>query len=105
MLERSQVVILGEQHHRPESTALAGAVAAAFTGEGRCLVVGLEVAFTEQGPVDAVLDGTTTVSAVWLEASRFEALAAGVEGTWRVAMEKPESTGEVVDGIVRWEYR
>lgn len=58
------MVILGEQHHRPESTALAGAVAAAFTGEGRCLVVGLEVAFTEQGPVDAVLDGTTTVSAV-----------------------------------------
>lgn len=44
-------------------------------------------------------------SAVWLEASRSEALAAGVEGTWRVAMEKPESTGEVVDGIVRWEYR
>lgn len=56
--------VLGDKHRRRESAGLAGAVVEAFTGGGRCLVMGLAVASSEQEPVDAVLEGTEKVSAV-----------------------------------------
>jgi hypothetical protein len=63
-LQPGPVVILGEQHRRPESARLLRQVVASYLDQGRCLTVGLEVAKDQQQTIDAVLTGEGALSAV-----------------------------------------
>ncbi len=62
-LNQFPVVILGEKHHRQESTQLVADVVSAYQGSsGVCLMVALEIISDQQSAIDAAMAGTGKIS-------------------------------------------
>jgi hypothetical protein len=64
LLDRHSIVILGEDHHRPESARLTVEVASHYLKGGGCLAVALEIESGQQAALDAAMRGEKPVAAV-----------------------------------------
>ena len=58
------VVIVGEQHRKPESTQWFSQVVSTYVKDGACLQVALEIGSDQQPALDVVMKGNTPVSSV-----------------------------------------
>lgn len=64
LLRQSPVVILGETHHKPESSRLVADVVTAYLDAGGCLTVALEIASDQQPALDAGVQGEKPLSEI-----------------------------------------
>lgn len=64
LLGQNEFVVLGENHHRSESTQLVADLAEAFTLSGECLRLALEIVSSEQTTLDLAMAGEASIAAV-----------------------------------------
>lgn len=58
------ITIIGEDHRRPESTRFFKSIVSEYLQKGRCLVVALEVASSQQAAIDKVVEKGAEVSSI-----------------------------------------
>jgi hypothetical protein len=66
LLDRHAVVILGEDHHRPESARFTAEVASHYLEGGGCIAVALEIESDQQAVLDAAMRGKEPIATVWV---------------------------------------
>lgn len=64
LIDRSDILILGETHGREESTRLLAKLADEATQGGGCLTIALEIGSEQQSVIDRVMSGTAEVAEI-----------------------------------------
>ncbi|WP_291317153.1 hypothetical protein [Desulfuromonas sp.] len=62
LIDKNEVVILGEKHGKPESTQLFTEVCRNYTKSGKCLTVALEISSNQQTTIDRAMAGDSSIS-------------------------------------------
>jgi len=58
------ITIIGEDHRQPESTRFFESIVSGYLQQGKCLIVALEIASSQQAAIDKVIEGGAEVTSI-----------------------------------------